>query len=38
LGYILNQYIKYVVGKEMKSTKFLDLIVGNTGTSNIDKS
>ena len=38
LGYILNQYIKHVVGKDMKSTKFLDLIVGNTETSNADKS
>jgi len=33
LGYILNQYIKHVVGKDMKSTKFLDLIVENTGIS-----
>ena len=38
LRYILNQYIKHVVGKDMKSTKFLDLIVGNTETSNVDKS
>ena len=27
LGYILNQYIKHVVGKDIKSTKFLDLIL-----------
>ena len=27
LGYILNQYIKHVVGKDIKSTNFLDLIL-----------
>ena len=36
LKYILNQYIKHVVGKEMKSTKFLDLIANKAQKSNID--
>ena len=34
LGYILNQYIKHVIGKDMKSTKFLDLILETGGAFN----